>query len=78
MSAETIKIELNSDEALILFEFLSRYSDTDTLTVEDQPEQRVLWNLCCDLEKVLVEPMSTSYRELLGTARSRIRDSKNE
>lgn len=76
MSGETIKIELNSDEALILFEFLSRYSETDTLTIEDQAEQRILWNLCCDLEKLLVERFSENYRELLETARSRIRDSK--
>lgn len=76
MSAETIKIEVNSDEALILFEFLSRYSDTDELTIEDQAEQRVLWNLNCDLEKALVEPFSKNYPELLEAARSRIRDSK--
>lgn len=76
MSAETIKIELNSDEALILFELLSRYSDTDELAIEDQAEQRVLWNLCCDLEKLLIEPFSNNYREMVVDARSRIRDSK--
>lgn len=76
MSAETIKIELNSDEALILFELLSRYSDTDELAIEDQAEQRVLWNLCCDLEKLLIEPFSNNYREMVVDSRSRIRDSK--
>ncbi|HBE82453.1 MAG TPA: hypothetical protein DDW24_06705 [Blastocatellia bacterium] len=76
MSAETIKIELNSDEALILFELLSRYSDTDELAIEDQAEQRVMWNLCCDLEKLLIEPFSNNYREMVVDARSRIRDSK--
>lgn len=76
MSAETIKIELNSDEALILFELLSRYSDTDELAIEDQAEQRVLWNLCCDLEKLLIEPFSNNYREMVVDARSRIGDSK--
>jgi hypothetical protein len=39
------------DEALVLFEFLSRFSDTDELRVEDQAEQRALSNLCCLLEK---------------------------
>lgn len=40
---ELIKIEPNSNEALVLFEFLSRYSDTQQLVIEDQAEQRVLW-----------------------------------
>lgn len=75
MSKDPIKIELNKNDALVLFEFLSRYSDTDILKIEDQSEQRVLWNMCCDLEKILVEPFMKNYLELLEEARSNTRDS---
>jgi hypothetical protein len=56
-----IQISLTDDEALVLFEFLSRYSDTDELNVVDQAEQRALWNLCCVFEKTLVTPFSKDY-----------------
>ena len=75
MSKAPISIELSSDEAIIFFEFLSRYSDTDRLTIEDQAEQRVLWNMCCNLEKILAEPFLRNYRELLQAARNNTRDS---
>lgn len=75
MNDTVVKIELNSDEALVLFEFLSNFSDTDQLKIEDQAEKRVLRNMCCDLEKVLVEPFQENYPELLEAARTRTRDS---
>ena len=75
MSESRIQLELNFDEALVLFEFLSRYSETDRLSIDDQSEQRVLWNLCCDLEKELVEPFSSNYEQLLNEARRKTRDS---
>lgn len=77
MPSETqdhVEVRLTPDEALVLFEFLSRYSDTDELRVEDQAEQRALWNLCCLLEKTLVEPFNPDYAELLQSARNRLRD----
>jgi hypothetical protein len=67
----------DDDEALVLFEWLSR---TDELTsdfgdlVEDQAEQRALWNLTCLLERVLIEPFQPEYQELVEQARSRFRD----
>jgi len=38
-------------------ELLSRYSDSESLVIEDQAEQRALWNLLCVLERQLVEPL---------------------
>jgi hypothetical protein len=69
-------VRLAPDEALVLFEFLQRFSDTGRLIIEDQAEQRALWNLCCELERRLVEPFRPDYRELLAQARSRLRDDK--
>ncbi len=58
----------------MLFEFLSRYSDEDKLIVEDQAEQRVLWDVQCVLEKELVEPFMPNYSALLDSAREMVRD----
>ena len=44
------------------------------LTVEDQAEQRALWNLCCLPEKQLVEPFPADYQRLVQEARDRLRD----
>lgn len=73
-----VEVRLTPDEALVLFESLSRYNDTDELRVEDQAEQRALWNLCCLLEKELVEPFNPDYMELLQSARNRLRDKDDE
>jgi hypothetical protein len=74
---DEIVITLSHDEALVLFEWLPR---TDGLTndfgdlIKDQAEQRALWNLASLLERVLVEPLSPEYGELVNEARSRLRD----
>jgi|APFre7841882724_1041349.scaffolds.fasta_scaffold454998_1 hypothetical protein len=72
-----IKIELNSDEGLVLFEYLSRFSDTGKLEFEDKAEQIALWNLTCLLEKALLEPFKPNYDQLLQEARDRLRGEDN-
>ena len=69
-----MQIELTSDEALVLFELLSRYSASEALVIDDQAEQRALWNLFGALERQLVEPLRAEYSELLQRARERLRD----
>jgi hypothetical protein len=73
-----VHLRLTPDEALVLFEFLSRYADTDDLRVEDQAEQRALWNLCCVLEEELREPFDPDYAKLVQYARERLRDGVDE
>jgi hypothetical protein len=80
MPSETqghVEVRLTPDEALVLFELLFRYSDSDELRIADQSEQRALWNLCCLLEKQLVEPFKANYVELLEAARNRLRDNED-
>jgi hypothetical protein len=72
--SQKVQIELTGDEALVLFELLSRYSDSESLVIEDQAEQRALWNLFGVLEKQLAEPLRLEYVELLQGARERLRD----
>lgn len=69
-----INLKLSQDEALILFEFLSRFEETDKLDIVDQAEKRVLWNLLCDLQPTLVEPLMKDYKKILVRARERVRD----
>lgn len=58
----------------MLFELLSRYSDSGQLNIIDQAEQRALWNLCCILEKKSVAPFNMEYGQALSEARARLRD----
>jgi hypothetical protein len=71
---QNIKFTLSQDEALVLFEFLSRFSDDNALRIEDPAEARVLWDLCCLLEEQLAEPFREDYAELLERARAAVRD----
>jgi hypothetical protein len=73
-----VSIELTPAVALVLFEFLSRFSNEDVLRLEDQAEERVLWDLCASLESVLVEPFAENYKELLERARVGVRDPVQE
>jgi hypothetical protein len=70
---EKVIIELSKSEALVLFEFLARTSDDDSLMVADQAERRALWNLECLFEKALVEPFLPNYLELLEQAKKRLK-----
>lgn len=72
--SEEVNIKLSKDEALVLFEFLSRYSDSEMLNIEHQSEARALWNLASIFEKELAEPLKKEYGELLEAARERLRD----
>jgi len=69
-----VTITLTADEALVLFELTRRFSDTDKLTIEDQAEERALWNLCCIFEKKLVILIDIAYSAALQAARDRLRD----
>lgn len=69
-------LDLSADEALVLFEFLSRWQETGTFDLVDQAEQRVLWDVLASLEKNLAEPFSPEYGSLVAEARTRLRDSE--
>jgi hypothetical protein len=68
----SVKPDLSADEALVLFELLSRYSETERLDVVDEAERIVLLNLLCSLESTLVPPLREDYAELLRQARDRV------
>lgn len=70
----TVRIEFSEDEALVLFEWLSRENETRTLALQDQAEERVLWDLLARLEKDLGAPLAPGYEERLASARTAVRD----
>ena len=75
MAEETIHVRLSQEEALVLYDLLSRcYNWGGKLSIEDQAEDAVLNGILCDLEKALAEPFSGKYDELLAGARRRARE----
>lgn len=71
-TSNNIRITLARPEALVLFEFLSRFSDCQKLTIEHEAERRVLWDLCASLESFLSEPLDKEYQAILQTARDSV------
>jgi hypothetical protein len=71
---DSVTLILTADEALVLSAFLQRFEQEEALQIEDQAEERALWNLSCVLERELVEPFLADYAERLTAARVRLRD----
>lgn len=68
------KLELTNDEALVLFELLHRTSDMEEKIIfKDKSERHILWNLECQLEKILLEPSLPNYKQLVEQSRNSIR-----
>jgi hypothetical protein len=74
MESNNIKIYLTDNEALVLYDFLTRFNEKSKFCFEDQAEQRVLWNLESKLENFLIAPFSEEYSNRLVNARDAIRD----
>ena len=72
---QNISLTLTKDEALVLFDFLGRFNQTDHTDIfESQSEQKTLWILEGQLEKQLVEPFKPDYKDIIKEARNKIRD----
>lgn len=71
---DEVTLKITKDEALVLFDFLSRFSNEDKLSIQDQAEERALWNLTCVFEKQLAEPFDENWLQIIEAARNRLRD----
>lgn len=72
---QKINLTITKDEALVLFEFLSRFNQAEHSDIfDDQAEQKTLWILEGQLEKQLVEPFRPDYKDLINEARKNLRD----
>ena len=74
LRSKCVKIELTSDAALVLYDWLTRFNQREEIDVADQAEERVLFDLEAMLEKALVATLQSDYAELLAQARSHVRD----
>jgi hypothetical protein len=74
---QSINLTVTKDEALVLFEFLARFNQTEQPDIfEDSSEQKLLLILEGQLEKQLVEPFRPDYKDIITKARNKIRDEK--
>ena len=69
-----LQVSVTADEVIVLFEFLSRFEESDELTIVDQAEERTLSNLLGLFQKQLVSPFQRDYLGQLKQARNRLRD----
>jgi hypothetical protein len=72
-------VRLTPDEAVVLFELLSRWSDEEGAghtpgpsCFESTAEAAVLNSLLCELERQLVAPFKAEYPRVLEAARDRL------
>ncbi|MDJ0975895.1 MAG: hypothetical protein QNJ98_15650 [Planctomycetota bacterium] len=75
---DSTDLRLTRDEALVLFELVWRFTETDELSIAHEGERRALWNLCCALESTLLEPCLPDYHALLDQARGRLAGNAQE
>ena len=74
MQSKRVKIELTSDTALVLYDWLTRFNQRPETAFADQAEERVLFDLEALLEKTLVAPLQADYADRLAQARLHVRD----
>ena len=68
----SIEIRLPKDEALVLFDWLSRYNQGNSNSTDDV-EKQILADLEAIFEKLLVEPFAENYYDLIDLAKAGIR-----
>ena len=72
-----IFLTINDKEALVLSDWLNFINQKELPSLfQDQAEQRVLFDLEAELEKVISTTLTVDYNELLKIARDDIRDKK--
>lgn len=63
----------NQDNALVFFDWLSRFIDSDDADGLDDIERQILWDLEAALESSLPQVVARDYSTLLAEARARLR-----
>jgi hypothetical protein len=72
-----INLEFNNEEALVLFEWISKFNEIDNdLLFQDQAEQRILFDIEALLEKNITQIFDINYIDILSKARAKVRDLK--
>lgn len=70
--SENIIITVSHDEALVLFEFFSRFGDTGDFRLRNNAEFVAFQKISAQLDKSISDMFQPNYSELLDAARTRI------
>jgi hypothetical protein len=74
-SKDGIKIEFSKDEAIVLFDWISRINEGEATNLRlDQAEMRILWDLEASFEKVINEIFAEDYNKIVAQAKQRVQD----
>ena len=65
-------IRLSHDEAIVAFELLARFEETNSLSLQHNAEFVVLSAVSAQLQKLLAEPFAANYPALLSEAQLRV------
>ena len=69
---DAVTLSLSKNQALVLFEWLTNLDDKDDSDYSHPSEERVVWELQSQLEKILTEPFDAEYPALLSAARAKV------
>ena len=74
---DKLSLNLTKNEALVLFDFLSRFNQSENnIIFEDKAEQKIFWTIEALLEKQLTETFLPNYKDIITEARKEILDKK--
>lgn len=74
--SDDVVLQLSSDAALVLLVLVGRLNESETMSFEDQAEQRVLWDLEADLERAISAVTSGDFQAQVQAARDSVRDAE--
>ena len=70
-----IVLEFSEDETIVLLEWLHNFNEQNhTRLFQDQAEERILFDLEAELEKIISVPFKKNYDQILSKARKKLRD----
>ena len=70
---KSIQFELSRNEALVFFEWLSRFTAKDRLEhYEHGSEEQLLFDFEVSLEKLLIEPFRENYSQVVKIAQEKV------
>lgn len=72
---KSVVIKFSEEEALVLLEWLHKFNEEErSALIQDQSEERILFDLEAELETVVSNVFDNNYQEALLKARQKIRD----
>lgn len=73
-----VVLKFSKEEALVLLEWLHNFNEVEHPSLfQDQAEERILFDIEAELEKVISATFDSNYQEIISKARQKIRDEQN-